>query len=363
MVSDATAGVLAATAAPLAMSAGFVIWDKRWVGGSGFTLNVFKCCLASVGFFVVVLAIGGIELEGASTRNRSLLVLSGFIGIVLGDTCWLIALKRIGAHRTIVVDAIKPFVSALFSRAILGEKRGAVQILGMVGCLTGIVVVSLERANDADQEPKEKDAEEGGDSDDDSTNGAAVKDVAVNVVEVNKYHDKDREAKLEAPPSSQKSKSLLVGYAYSVINVLLDVYGAILTKQNGDLLDTWQVCWLRFGSSALILLILLFAGRRYYWIASSPSTQHQDWATFPQIGNTGYLWVALGVVMTTFLCPALQNYAIFKIDLGIFSTLVSLTPIFSLPLCYFIKGERVSLRAILGTIIAFAGVVILYVVD
>ena len=148
------------------------------------------------------------------------------------------------------------------------------------------------------------------------------------------------------PVGEAKPKSLAKGYAFSVINVLLDVYGAILTKQNGVSLDTWQVCWVRFGSSSLMLLAIMLAARRCR-VLSSP--QNVKWATFPDIGKTGYAWISFGILSTTFICPALQNYAIFKIDLGIFSTLVSLTPIFSLPLCYIIKKERITVRAAIGT--------------
>ena len=178
MVAESTWGVVAATAAPLAMATGFVIWDKRWEEGSGFALNCYKCALASVGFFVVVASMGGLAVSGengdVTARNRSLLVLSGFIGIVLGDTAWLISLKEIGAHRTIVVDAIKPFVSALFSLVILDEKLTAIQIVGMAICLCGISVVSLERTKKSDEEEN--------DSKEDAPGDATVRDISMDII-------------------------------------------------------------------------------------------------------------------------------------------------------------------------------------
>ena len=50
------------------------------------------------------------------------LVISAFIGITVGDNCWLIALKAIGARRVILVDAIKPFAAALLAWPIFGEE-------------------------------------------------------------------------------------------------------------------------------------------------------------------------------------------------------------------------------------------------
>ena len=113
-------GTLAAIAAPLSMSIGFVLWDKWWQGGSAFSLNLFKAWISSVGFGIVILAGasrmvavgtgGGTPVPnaggGASDTQKWWLVLSGFVGIVVGDQAWLLAMQRIGARRVIVVDDV-----------------------------------------------------------------------------------------------------------------------------------------------------------------------------------------------------------------------------------------------------------------
>ena len=80
----------------------------------------------------------------------------------------------------------------------------------------------------------------------------------------------------------------------------------------------------------------------------------------PALGVKGYAWIVGATYLATFACTALQNYAIFQINLATFSTLLSLTPIFALPVVWFVKGERVTLRAVLGTIVAVCGIIPLY---
>jgi drug/metabolite transporter (DMT)-like permease len=48
-------------------------------------------------------------------------------------------------------------------------------------------------------------------------------------------------------------------------------------------------------------------------------------------------------------------------NLGVSSTLASLMPIFLIPISYFVYGERITKQAIVGTFVAFVGVVLLFV--
>lgn len=96
MKDSETTGSLAAIAAPFFMALGFIIWDKTWSksGGSAFALNLYKCNLASIGFVVASL-IFGFRIDDDETDSETIkesvgfLVLSGFIGIIVGDLAWL----------------------------------------------------------------------------------------------------------------------------------------------------------------------------------------------------------------------------------------------------------------------------------
>lgn len=57
----------------------------------------------------------------------------------------------------------------------------------------------------------------------------------------------------------------------------------------------------------------------------------------------------------------LSLIAVQKAPVGIASTLMSLTPIFLLPVGYFMFSETIGFRAIVGTLIAVVGTVLLFV--
>ena len=158
-----TNGILAATTAPFFMAVGFIIWDVTWKqsNGSAFALNLFKCNLASIGFLIMSLILGfskevevevEVEENEIDDENASIaltevmfLVLSGFIGIVIGDLAWLESLHLLGATRVLVVDTIKPFMAALGGWLILGESIHPVSFLGIGLTVVGVFIVSFEK--------------------------------------------------------------------------------------------------------------------------------------------------------------------------------------------------------------------------
>ena len=73
-----------------------------------------------------------------------------------------------------------------------------------------------------------------------------------------------------------------------------------------------------------------------------------------------WMIVVCGVIFCTFTCPTLINYALFELHpIAVVMTLTSLGPIYSLPLTYFIKGEEITYKAIMSSIFAVGGVVLL----
>jgi drug/metabolite transporter (DMT)-like permease len=73
------------------------------------------------------------------------------------------------------------------------------------------------------------------------------------------------------------------------------------------------------------------------------------------------LWLILGgSLVGPFLGVWLSIISIQLAPIGIASTLMSLNPIFLLPFAYWLFKERVSMRAVLGTLVSVAGIVILF---
>mmetsp|Transcript_27212 Transcript_27212/g.40932 ORF Transcript_27212/g.40932 Transcript_27212/m.40932 type:complete len:354 (-) Transcript_27212:1247-2308(-) len=348
MDSNGTLGVIAATVAPFFMALGFIIWEKTWTvhKGSAFALNMFKCNLASLGFLVISFILGwtsnGSKVDEAfSVESVLFLVLSGFIGIIVGDLAWLEALRLLGATKVLVIDSAKPFTAAIMGRLILNEPIHNLAWLGLVLTITGILVVSLERERQDDHNKSNTD---------DSNN------------------NKDEEGGTEEISglplmSERKSWWHFRGYILAIGNVVLDTYGSILTKQFGQGMSTWAISLIRFGSSGICMIIVSMALRislRKKEEEAEPGHESENpWYLLPQMNIQAWSRICLGVLFVTFICPALSNYALFQITLALALTLGSITPLYALILEWPFHGKQPTLCATMGVMFAIVGVVVL----
>ena len=149
-VSNEDKGILAALSAPFFMALGFITWENVWTKrGSAFSLNLFKCNMASILFLILGL-IFGFTVENDYDENSKFesigfLVVSGLIGIVVGDLFWLEALRRLGAFKVLLIDTLKPFAATFCGRMILGESINEIAYAGIVFTAFGVLIVSVEQ--------------------------------------------------------------------------------------------------------------------------------------------------------------------------------------------------------------------------
>lgn len=71
------------------------------------------------------------------------LMLSSFLGIVIGDLAELEALRLVGARRVLVVDTIKPFAAAFLGHFLLDEIIHPSAVIGMAMTVAGVYVVLM----------------------------------------------------------------------------------------------------------------------------------------------------------------------------------------------------------------------------
>lgn len=446
-------GIIAALAAPLTMTLGFIVWDNHWKG-SAFALNMFKCNLASVGFLILSLSTRGRDLFPSdifTLENVGFLVLSSIIGIVIGDLTWLEALGLLGARRVIVMDSLKPFLAALFGWAILGEELKLEALGGIFLTVVGILLVSLEtdhneqndaNRNDIEQTKKDKEGKQSpismtttpeteavvsGRSEDNSSSGQLATlslatgsfqqnspkiciaidekpshvnppDVEIALMPLSTLPEdtNSEEASITLPLSnhSKRAKTRLQiqqGYFMSILNVVLDTYGSVLTKDYGQHMTTWEINLIRFGFAGIFMILcsLVFSARDWLLVDSGRrkpsnnrmvgSDQTSDnraeecanrftvpeelWYKLPLQTMTKNAWihVAFGVLFVTFFTPALSNYALFQIALALALTLGSAGPLYALPLTFIMQEDQKlpTVRAWLGATLAVAGIVML----
>ena len=143
-------GIISALIAPFAMVCGFIIWDNHW-NGSAFSLNMYKCNLAALGFAIVSFlgrpSSAGFPSDVFTTEKVGFLLVSSTIGILIGDWTWLEGMRLLGARKVIVMDSLKPFLATLVGELFLGEKLKPAAFGGLVLTVLGVALVGLETEN------------------------------------------------------------------------------------------------------------------------------------------------------------------------------------------------------------------------
>lgn len=311
-----------------------LLWDTHWQG-SVFALNLFKCVAAAVLFAVAaVYSAGGLHALLATLSHDSLVALctSSLVGVVIGDSTWLLAMKILGTRRVLLMDSMKPFLASAAGGWFFSEAMSLTSMLAMCCTVVGVLVVSLEQED------------------------------------------------CQAGREMGRSRYLW-GCFLAAFTTLCDVAGATLTKGFGPTLGPWTVGCVRFGFAASCLGCTAAASRIVSMTphglrltpaegeedakaadASLPTIRSGDekaqWHEMPEHSPKTWRRIVAGTIFVTFLCPALSYTALFKIPFSLWLTLDSLGPVFAIPLAWLVRRERASPRAMLGSVLAVAGVVI-----
>jgi drug/metabolite transporter (DMT)-like permease len=217
---------------------------------------------------------------------------------------------------------------------------------------------------------------------------------------------KNNESNENVEQKNQRNRNR-IGYACAFINVFADSFGSLLQKRHGTGMTTWSINLIRFGFGGFILCVISVLMRiRDRWsirrkrivadksskkssiISSSKGRmrgdsleQQQDssttvilschqppsttppppprWYELPTLTKKGWLQINAGVALVTFFSPALWNFALLRIALGLAVALGSVGPVYGLILDWPFKGQIPTLVGLVGVLLTVVGVVIL----
>lgn len=228
--------------------------------------------------------------------------LSGFVGLALGDAFLFQAFVLIGPRLSMLMLALAPVLGAVLAFVFLGETLVPLELLGIGLTLAGIMVVISERGDKSG-------AEDNGDR-----------------------------------------RRYLIGLLCGLGGAIGQAGGLVLSKMGleGDF-PPLSGNVIRLLVASVLIWLLAIANRQL--INSYRTVRLHPNALLLMTGGA-----VLGPVIGVWLSlVAIQNTSV-----GVASTLSSLMPIFLIPISYFVFGERVTRQGILGTALAFAGMVILF---
>ena len=267
-------------------------------------LNVLKGAIA-IGAIGVTLLARAATWPVLPLAPAGLLILSGTIGIGLGDTAFLAALKTLGSRRTLLFETLAPPLTALLGAILLAETLPTGAWGAMALTLGGVFWTIRERTPVAE----------------------AVSD-----------------------------ERLRVGLVWAFLAAVAQASGALLARsalRYSEIDPLWSAL-LRLIAGTLCASLLLGLRRQPLSVLSARTADVTAPARWHTLGA-----VAAAALLGTYLGIWLQQASLKFAPVGIAQTLSATSPLFILPIAA-CSGDRISKRAILGAAIASAGVALLF---
>lgn len=289
-------GQLAALTAAFCWALATLMYSRSSHHLSSAQLNLVKGAIASPLLFFGLLLFADMQLLQWHSTPFLLLLLSGVIGITIGDTCYFSALRRLGPAHTILFEYLAPPLAAIIAWLVLSERMSWMEVCAALIVIAGVLLVLTERQ----------------------------------------------------PVAGVKISR--AGLLFAVAAALCQAIGLVMAFyafQNFEV-NALQAAMLRLSAGTIVLTVAL--------LIVKPRMLMQTWGAVKKTRKT-QLFTA--IILGTFMAIWLQQIAIAYVTPGIAQTLLSTAPLFMLGLNIF-RGRNVSFRALLGTLIAMIGIGLLF---
>jgi len=237
-----------------------------------------------------------VDHKPISSHTFLFLGISGLLGITLGDTFYFESLIRLGPRLSLIITTLIPVVTVLLAIIILRESLFLTSWIGIFFTLYGVFLVLWERT-----------------------------------------------------PTGCHPKDWKLGIKYGVLAVLCCASGVIFSKMALGSISALKATFIRqiFGVIGLIFWGLI-GFKLKVWL----KPLFTDYALLKRLFFASFIGTFLG----TWFCILALKYT----DAAIATTLNATSPLFILPLAFFILKEKISFRAIIGSFIAVAGASLIF---
>ena len=361
---EARIGELAALGTALCWTVTALSFESAGKRIGSLTVNIVRLIMAAALFAVYGWIVRGYAIPvDASGYAWTWLGLSGLVGFVIGDLFLFQAFVDIGARIAMLIYASVPPLTALMARFILDERLTALGILGMVLTVVGIAIVVLRRPPQPASAPRGLPAPQVG------AGARATADANATAGPVAHEHNlplapfADPEGEVSWAESSShgsagsSDEAAVAGDRPHRLRGVLFAFGGALGQAGGLILG-------RLGAGVTLnafaaTQIRVFAGIVGFALVFTLSRR---WKTVVQAVRDGGAMgrVSLGAFFGPFLGVSLGLFAAQNTSAGIASTIMALVPVLIIVPSVVLFKERVTLREVVGAIVAVIGVALLF---
>lgn len=293
-------GELAAISTSLIWAVTSVIFTKATQQVGSIIVNRMRSVLGLIYLMLLNLVFSGYLLPLEAGIERWMwFALSGAVGYALGDVFLFQSFICIGTQRGMLMMSLAPLLSAGLAWIFFGETLTGVQIFGILVTLAGVAWVILRRQSRT----------------------------AIN-------------------PACSPIRGVLYGLGAASGQAV----GYVLSKQG--LVDEFSPI---AGNSIRMLAAVIVL-----WTLASIQGKAREtinsMRTRPQVLG----WLGIAAFTGPVLGATLSLFALQQTEVGIASTLIALPPVFLLPISWVVFKEKFDWGAVLGTLVAMAGVALLF---
>ena len=286
-----------ATSFFFALTALIFTFTGRMVGSQ--TTNRMRLVFALVYLLILNSILFREPLPFSAESSRWIwLSLSGVIGLSLGDTFFFLSLVSLGPRLGSLLLSLAPIFGSIIAWIFFHELLTSLQITGIIVALAGIAWVVMSH---------------------------------------------------EEPPDTPHGHTRR-GVFFGILAGLGQAVGLVLSKQGmfGEF-SPFQANVIRMlAAVALTWIWTMFEGK-----AGATITALRE-------NPAAVRLIALGALVGPLMGVSASLLAVQHAEIGVASTLMALPPVILLPVSYFVFKEKIGWQAILGTVLAIAGVAILF---
>jgi len=260
---------------------------------SALQLNLIKGAIASSLMLITLPLLPDVNFD-LSKQHMFILLLSGGIGIAIGDSAYFASLKRIGVNKTLLLESIAPPLSGILAVVLLGSLLSWQSWLGVVITTFAVALVVMQPETDKQ---------------------------AVNITGIG----------FGLLASVCQASGVVISHYALIAGDIEPLLGALIR--------------LLAGIGIIFLMLVVLKRKELVGIANG----------FPKLASREFGLLLMAIIVGTFLTLWLQQIALKHANPAVAQTLIATSPIFILFFAI-VKGQIPTIKTLSGTVLAIAGI-------